>query len=117
MVYVYALISIVLGALAQLLLKLGVISSSPDGAFTLHSICRLLCNLQFILGIIFYGMSLLIWLYILAHLELSKAYPLVSLGYIITMFLGFFFLNEPLSFLKIIGVSLIVIGVFCISRS
>ena len=48
--------------------------------------------------------------------ELSRAYPLVSLGYVFTLLLGHFLLNESVTCNKIIGVFFIMVGVYFISR-
>ncbi|MCL1938950.1 MAG: EamA family transporter [Candidatus Azobacteroides sp.] len=49
-------------------------------------------------------------------MELSRAYPLVSLGYIFTLILGSVFLNETLTITKFAGVILIVLGVIILTR-
>ena len=116
MQYLMAFISIFLGAIAQYLLKLGangIVLRKTLGGIMLDCIK----NLPLISGIILYGISLLFWLYTLSQMELSKAYPLVSLGYILTLFLGYFLLDEPLNMSKILVVLFIVIGVFFITQS
>ena len=92
MVYIIALISIMLGAFAQYLLKVGVqqvIWYKDEGFYTLMSG---LINMRLLSGILCYGLSLLFWLYVLSKIELSRAYPLVSLGYVFTLLLGHFLL-------------------------
>ena len=87
MVYIIALISIMLGAFAQYLLKVGVqqvIWYKDEGFYTLMSG---LINMRLLSGILCYGLSLLFWLYVLSKIELSRAYPLVSLGYVFTLLL------------------------------
>ena len=49
-------------------------------------------------------------------MELSKAYPLVSLGYVFTLILGYFFLNETITISKVAGIFLIMIGVVVLAR-
>jgi multidrug transporter EmrE-like cation transporter len=58
---------------------------------------------------------MIVWIFVLRELELSVAYPMVSLGYIITMALAFLFLNEPLRLTKLLGTALIVVGVIVIN--
>ena len=116
MVYIIALISIMLGAFAQYLLKVGVqqvIWYKDEGFYTLMSG---LINMRLLSGILCYGLSLLFWLYVLSKIELSRAYPLVSLGYVFTLLLGHFLLNESVTCNKIIGVFFILVGVYFISR-
>ena len=45
----------------------------------------------------------------------SLAYPLVSLGVVLTTLAGIFILGESVSFYKVLGVSLIVAGVLALA--
>jgi multidrug transporter EmrE-like cation transporter len=49
------------------------------------------------------------------HGELSVLYPMVSAGYICTMFWSKLFFNEPITKLKIGALGMILIGIVCIS--
>lgn len=115
MVYLFALLSILLGTFAQLLLKLSV--QEPPTAMSFHTIIRILCNWHFMAGALCYGLSLLFWIKVLSELELSKAYPLVSLGYVFAFILGCVFLGEAVRPMRVLGVAIIIIGVIIISRS
>ena len=116
MVYVYALVSIMLGAFAQLLLKMAM-SQSPLTPSLLHNPFSILLNGKMIGGIGCYAASMMFWLYVLSKLDLSKAYPMVALGYVLTFILGWFFLDEPVKPMRIVGLIVIVAGVIIISRS
>ena len=48
---------------------------------------------------------------------MSKAYPFVGLGFVLTMLFAYFFLNEPMTAIKITGSLLIVARVVLISTS
>lgn len=56
------------------------------------------------------------WLVALSKMEISVAYPMVSLGYVITMIAGYFLFGEPITPVKILGAFLIIAGVFCLSK-
>ena len=116
MVYIVAFISIALGAVAQLWLKIGA-ETINQAAGVKSMVTGMLQNVYFWSGLASYGLSLVLWLYVLANLELSKAYPLVSLGYVLAAILGFLFLNEQLNATRIAGLIFIVIGVCLIARS
>ena len=116
-VYLAALLSILLGAGAQVLLKVGVDGAAGPGATGLHTLWRLLMNPSFVCGMSAYCLSLVIWLYVLSRMEVSRAYPMVSLGYVITMILAYIRLGEALTPGKLIGAALIVAGVIMISRA
>lgn len=117
MKYLLALISIVLGSVAQYFLKVGMNSVGVDNLSLMEVIKKALSSVSLWGGIACYGASMLFWLYVLSQMELSKAYPLVSLGYVFTLFIGYFCLGESLSAGKIIGVLLIVSGVIFLSRA
>jgi drug/metabolite transporter (DMT)-like permease len=57
------------------------------------------------------------WLVILSRVELSYAYPLISIGYILVMILSKYLFNETLTGYRIAGTLLICGGVFMITRS
>lgn len=115
MTYIIALISIFLGSIAQLLLKKGMNLVNLNDTI-LIILKKIILNGYIISGITCYILSLLFWLYVLSKLELSKAYPMVSLGYVFTIILGYLLLNENISVNKIIGVILIIIGVIYITK-
>ncbi len=45
-------------------------------------------------GIISYGVSFLLWIKVLSKVELSYAYPMVSLGYVLVMIFSYFSLKK-----------------------
>jgi len=45
------------------------------------------------------------------------AYPLLSIGYIITAIMGYYFLGENVNLTRIAGIALICFGIVVISRS
>jgi len=115
--YIVALLSIFLGAYAQYFFKKGLSQFEIKGMSLLGILKSILFEWHILTGILFYAVSLVFWFYVLSQLPLSKAYPLVSIGYIISIFLGYYLLNEPLTTYKIIGVILICVGVVFISLS
>ena len=66
-------------------------------------------------GLVIYMLATFYWFYILKRFDLTKVYPLQSKSYIISLFIGIFFLNENVSRNTIIGTIIIFIGVFVIS--
>jgi multidrug transporter EmrE-like cation transporter len=113
------LLSLSLSATAQVLLRKGML------AFTTSSI---LANLQQFAsalvtspwiwaGLACYGASVAPWLVVLSRLPVSVAYPLVSIGYVLTAAAAALFLGETLSATRVVGIALICLGVFVISRA
>ncbi|MBL4731050.1 MAG: EamA family transporter [Rhizobiaceae bacterium] len=58
-----------------------------------------------------YVVASFLWVIALSRIDISKAYPFMASGFIIVPILGYFLLNETLSFNYFIGVSLIFIGI------
>jgi undecaprenyl phosphate-alpha-L-ara4N flippase subunit ArnF len=109
--------SIFLGSCAQLMLKLGTNGLPPglDGITNAPGAAILLISV----GLAAYGISMLLWMMALANYELSFAYPMLSMSYIL-VYLGAVLLpqlNETVSAAKTIGIILIVIGVIFVTRS
>src|SRR5688572_14692681 len=59
----------------------------------------------------------LTWMLALKEFDLSKAYPFMSLSFIIVLLISFLFLKETLSVQKIVGCVLIIAGIIVISRA
>jgi multidrug transporter EmrE-like cation transporter len=114
MVYIIALISIALGSVGQFLLKLGSADVKLDRGLATAAL-SFIFNLNIIISLFCFFSSMIIWVLVLKRLELSIAYPMVSLGYIVTMTLAFLFLNEPLRLTKFLGTLLIISGVVVIN--
>jgi len=64
-----------------------------------------------------YALSIGIWLIVLGKTEVSLAYPLLSIGYIITAIIGYYILGENVNLTRIAGIALICFGIVVISRS
>lgn len=107
-------IGIGLGAVAQLLLKKAALLGTATQA--IEKFKQLTATPFLWGGLLCYGLSLVFWLDVLSKLELSRAYPLVSLGYIASLILGYFFLHESITLSKVIGITLIISGVYFIAR-
>jgi len=113
MIYLWAVISIMLGAVGQFLLKLVSAGFKTGGGVA--DLFLSLLNGRMVLAVICFVSSMLLWIFVLKKLELSIAYPMVSLGYIFVMLLSFFFLQEQLSWTKFLGTLLIVSGVIVLN--
>lgn len=107
-----AFISIALGATGQFLFRVGMLKI---GKMTLHSIWGQLFQVIFtpaiFLGFLCFGLSSILWLIIISRWQLSFAYPLVALGYILVIGYGNIFLNETLDLPKVIGSLFIICGI------
>jgi multidrug transporter EmrE-like cation transporter len=70
-----------------------------------------------LLGLVSYVVSVAVWLLVLARVEVSYAYPFLSVGYVVVTLMGYFFFQESLSWMRGMGISIIIIGVLLLSRS
>ena len=111
------LTSVAMSACAQLLLKVGVGAARAAQGSVAGSGLAYLTSPFVIAGLGLYGIGAIVWLYVLARLPLSAAYPFVGLGFILTMVLGGALLGETLNVARVAGTLLIALGCVCVSRS
>ena len=70
-----------------------------------------------IVGFACYGLSSILWLDVLSKLDFSLAFPMVGLTYVFTLLIGRFFFGETVGWERMLGVGLILCGVFFLIRS
>lgn len=68
-------------------------------------------------GFICFGLSAVVWLFVLSRIDVSLAYPFIALGIVITMVGGHFILGEPLSTQRLIGSAIVLAGLATITGS
>lgn len=68
-------------------------------------------------GVGAYGFSSIFWLILLSRVDLSYAYPALSLGYVLVTLVGVWLLGEQVSMQRWLAVSIICVGVILLSRS
>ncbi len=105
MLVLYIFISTVLAAFGALYLKKGANQMKKLSLFNI-------LNKNIFSGIILYGLSTLVYLWVLFNYDLSLAYPLVSFTYVWTAFLGVKYLDEKMTLFRWLGIGLIVLGAF-----
>ena len=114
------LLGVLLNAAAQLVLKKGM-TDIGHFSFTMENLVpvgiKVAMNPFVILGVIFYVVSLAVWLMVLSRVDVSYAYPLLSVGYIVAALAGKYLFHEPLGLVRWAGIIIICLGVFLITRS
>ena len=100
----------VLGAAAQLFMKVGMTRFQP-------TIPALITNIPLIIGYALYGINTLMLIVALREGELSMLYPIISLTYVWVTLLSYLLLHEPPNVYKNIGITIIVAGVGVLGRS
>lgn len=117
---VIAIFSIILSVMAQFALNAGMSSVEMKAVMaqplTWSSLLTVLTNVFVFGGFCLYGFGAVVWLGVLSRWDVSKAYPLVGLGFAFTVIIGLIS-GEQVSLLRAFGVALICAGVVLVSRS
>jgi len=111
---------VLLNALAQLLLKVGVTPLGPlsVSADTLvPTALRVFTQWPVLAGLVCYVVSVGVWLIALSRVDVSLAYPMLSLGYVVNAVAAWWLLGEPVGAMRSAGVLLILGGVWLVARS
>jgi multidrug transporter EmrE-like cation transporter len=108
------LIAISLSVTGETMLKKGI--NGLDGLdfappTLLPTFLRIFTTPIILLGFIFIFGGALFWLAVLSKWDLSLAYPLLSISYILSLFIGALVLGEHITPLRIVGVVVVVVGV------
>ena len=114
------LFTVLTNAAAQILLKKGMLVLGSF-QFTMSSIGsvgpRLVLNPFVILGLLTFVVSMSSHMLVLSRVELSFAYPFLSLAYVVVAIYAYIVFNEDLNLYRIGGIALICLGTILISRS
>lgn len=70
----------------------------------------------FWIGMMLYVLALALWLVVLSRFDLSLAYPLLSLNYVLLVLAGWLIFREPLTMSKVLGTVVICLGIGIIAR-
>jgi len=116
----YIMISVLGGALGQILLKKGMGAMGP---LTLslgklgEVLWRIGTNPYVIAGLAIYVTGTVFWLVALSRVDLSYAYPFASLSYVVMLAAAWLLFKEDLSPMRLAGTGVVFLGVLLISRS
>lgn len=76
---------------------------------------KYILNPWFYCAFFFYGTATFTWVKILTQMKISVAYPILSISYILTAIGAYYFFNERLTSLNMVGIFLIMTGVSLMS--
>jgi len=96
------------------LLKGDLVTSNFDNIFSFYF--ATLINPYIASGIISAFVSSLFWIKVLSEVDLSYAYPFMSIAFIIVGILSFYLFNEQMTVNKLVGTLLVVVGIIVVSR-
>ena len=72
---------------------------------------------SFIFALVLYGLAFVVWVWLLSKDSLSVLYPIgLSLNVVLALASAHFFLSESISTTQIIGVCIIIAGIFIVAR-
>ena len=112
------LLAVLLGATGQVIMKMGMkIYGQVSATSVWGQLIPILKVPQVFLGFICYGVSAVLWIAVVSNVDLSLAYPMVSLAYVLVFLASWLLLGEQISPVRIAGLAIIVAGVLVISRS
>ncbi len=119
----FILFTVFTNAAAQIMLKQGMITLGPvgnDGPTTALSLITMLFKVVFhpwvFAGLCTFVISMASHLYVLSKVELSFAYPFLSLAYVVVAVTAWLLFSEDLNPWRLAGIALICIGTVLIAQ-
>ena len=111
---------VMLNAGAQLLLKagtntIGVFEFSRDNIVPIG--WKLATEPHIVGGLACYVISVVVWVMALSRVEVSVAYPLLSVGYVVNAIAAWYLFGEAVTPMRLTGIGVIIIGVCLVTRS
>ncbi len=114
------LAGVLLNAAAQLLLKAGTNAVGPFEFAAANAVpvgLKLAFEPHILGGIGCYVASVVVWILALSRVEVSIAYPMRSIGYVVNAVAAHYLFGEAVSPLRLAGIGVIILGVFIVARS
>src|ERR1700690_1229487 len=114
------MLGVLLNAAAQLFLKEGMRRIGHFEFIWANAIpitMQVAGNVFVLGGLLCYVISVAVWLLVLSRVEVSFAYPLLSVGYIGNAVAGYYLLQENLSMTRVTGILIICVGVYFVTKS
>jgi multidrug transporter EmrE-like cation transporter len=113
-------IGVQLNAVAQLLLKAGA-RNVGEIHLTLQNFfavgVKVASQLPIIGGLTCYVLSVVLWIIALSRVDVSIAYPMLSLGYVVTAVGAWYLFGEALSTQRLLAICVILVGVAWLART
>ena len=118
--FMLVLAGVLLNAAAQLLLKAGT-NAIGAFAFTADNLVpvgiKVASDPFIVSGLGCYAVSVVVWIMALSRVEVSLAYPMLSIGYVVNAVAAWYLFGEALTAQRMVGIATIVVGVFLVARS
>jgi drug/metabolite transporter (DMT)-like permease len=117
----FIITGVLLNAVAQVLLKAG--TNALGGAIHLtmsnwfETFIKVATQLPILGGLACYALSLVVWIMGLSRTDVTIAYPMLSLGYVVAAAGAWLFLGETVSPQRLLAIAVIMVGVALLARS
>jgi multidrug transporter EmrE-like cation transporter len=114
------LTGVLLNAVAQLLLKAGArafVGLEFSAANLWPYAERAMLNPPILIALCCYAASVVVWTLALVRVDVSVAYPMLSIGYIVNALMAWWLFGEQLTGTRVAGIAVITVGVWLVSRS
>jgi multidrug transporter EmrE-like cation transporter len=112
------LTAVLMGAAGQVIMKKGMLAYGEVSAGSVWRELIPILKVPFVsLGLLCYALSAVLWIAVVSKIDLSLAYPMVSVAYVAVFVASWLLFGEKISALRVAGLVLIVAGVLVISRS
>lgn len=112
---------VLLNSGAQLMLKAGARTlqgiSLTSGSSVLNTAMQAALHPWILAGLCCYFLSAGLWIVALTRVDVTVAYPLLSMGYVIAAVLAWQIFGEALTPGRIAGIAIILVGVVVLSRA
>ncbi|HZV65356.1 MAG TPA: 4-amino-4-deoxy-L-arabinose transferase [Telluria sp.] len=119
--FAFIITGVLLNAAAQLLLKAG--TNGLGGAIHVNAQnwfatgIKVFTQLPILAGLACYVISLLVWIIGLSRTDVTIAYPMLSLGYVVSALGAWMFLGEVISAQRLVAIGVIMVGVALLART
>jgi multidrug transporter EmrE-like cation transporter len=119
--FAFIISGVLLNACAQLLLKAG--TNALGGAIHLtmsnwfETFIKVATQLPILGGLACYGISLVVWIIGLSRTDVTIAYPMLSLGYVVSALGAWMFLGEVIPPQRLLAIGVIMLGVVLLART
>ncbi len=114
------LLATVTGIVGQTMLKHGMNQMGPLSLSTgtVPGVVAQIVRSPYVIGgLLIYGFGTFFWLVTLSRIDLSVAYPFVSLNHVLLFLIGWLILRESVSPMRAAGVAVICVGMILVARS
>ena len=111
--YISLVISIIANCMSLILLKRGLMAQTnfSESIIKLSAWINLIFNPNILWGVVLFAVSFITWMIALSKIELSLAYPTVSITYVIIALASWYFFNENISVYRWLGIGIIMLGI------